>query len=64
MLQICSINFKKTRKEMDNQKFNVDYDKFKDNNNGTIVAIIFAGVMAIGVLCKYGIDAIGNKTAN
>lgn len=49
---------------MDNQKFNVDYDKFKDNNNGTIVAIIFAGVMAIGVLCKYGIDAIGNKTAN
>ena len=42
---------------MENLKFDVDYDKFKDNNNG-------AGVIAIGALCKCGIDAIGNKTAN
>ena len=49
---------------MENLKFDVDYDKFKDNNNGAIVAIILAGVIAIGALCKCCIDAIGNKTAN
>ena len=43
--------------------FNIDYDKLKDNNNGTIVAIIVIGVAAIGALCKYGIDAVGNKAA-
>lgn len=48
---------------MENLKFDVDYDKLKDNNNGAIVAIILAGITAIGTLCKYGIDAIGNKAA-
>ena len=57
-------NQQKRIRHMENLKFDVDYDKFKDNNNGAIVAIILAGVIAIGALCKCGIDAIGNKTAN
>lgn len=56
-------NKQKRIRNMENLRFDVDYDKFKDNNNGAIVAIILAGITAIGTLCKYGIDAIGNKAA-
>lgn len=45
------------------EKIDLDYNNFKDNNNGAIVAIILAGITAIVTLCKYGIDAIGNKAA-
>lgn len=45
------------------EKIDLDYNNFKDNNNGAIVAIILAGITAIGTLCKYGIDAISNKAA-
>lgn len=49
---------------MENLKLDADYDKFKDNKEGAIVAIILAGVAAIGALCKYGIDALGVKSSN
>lgn len=40
-----------------------DYDKFKGNPEGTIVAIVIAGVTAIGTLCKYAIDAVKNNAS-
>lgn len=46
---------------MENLKFDFNYDKFKDNKYGTIIAITLVGVTAIGALCKYSIDAISNK---
>lgn len=49
---------------MENLKFDFDYDKFKDNKNGAILAIVLVGAITIGALCKYGIDAISNKVAN
>ena len=49
---------------MENNKFDFDYDKFKDNNNGAIVAIAAVGIISMGALCKCAIDAIGSKAAN
>lgn len=40
---------------------NIDYEKLKGNTEGAIVAIVLTSITAIGLICKYGIDAVKEK---
>ena len=37
---------------------NLEYDKFKDNKNGTVVAMMGIAVLGIIIVCKHGIDSL------
>ena len=49
---------------MENMNFDIDYEKLKDNNNGTIAFIGVVGVTATVAICKYCIDAVSKKGTN
>ena len=49
-----------------NEKFtplgdNPQFEEFKDNKNGTIVAIVIVGIAGIASICGWAFKALGGK---